>query len=574
MKNITVVQKTWPVIGIIQAVLLVIMTAFHMIFMRLANEVYHVDALIFTGISILTAAFVMTIGAGPGRLGKETILSPATWFYATLLIITYVADMMLMDYITATEGALLFNISVPYALLFAYLWMNRKPDSGDKIGLIFIIISVAIILVIQPPHLLLTVIVLSLMGTVADTTRLFIAETHRESNIANEHGNLRDKARVMGFVTFTASLAYLGLLALFSIITHEGYLGSWFIAHIPHPSLFSDPASIFAGMIFGVSVTAPIRYLLWVSAYNLKSESVTSIMAFLPALTLGMEWLISNIFSFNFNSQILEGQNGFYILLSTFCVSLGAFFQIKSKSTVDQAPMADIKKQLLRGEDRALATGYQPTARDDFEAVSATIEQCGGDSNLAARLLDVPHGALQCVWDARGQQAFHPTVAARVARNFRQNVALADPLTGLQNRLSFMNALRQILQSKKPLALLFIDLNKFKPVNDTYGHDAGDAVLKTIGQRLQQVAPPLSLVARLGGDEFVVTLQGRFIHQAEAVVKDLLASMREPILLTSDLPPVEVDAAVGTAFFPKNATSAEDLIKYADKAMYKNKGQP
>jgi len=220
-----------------------------------------------------------------------------------------------------------------------------------------------------------------------------------------------------------------------------------------------------------------------------------------------------------------------------------------------------------------LASGYQPTARDDYEAVTTTLEQCGNDTKLAARLLDVPPGALEAVLASAGRQAFHPTVAARVARNFRHNVALADPLTGLHNRLSFMNALRQLLTSKKPLALLFIDLNKFKPVNDTYGHEAGDAVLKTIGQRLQNAAPQGSLVARLGGDEFVVTLSGGAIKNATQLTQDILAAIQEPILLTSDLPPVELDAAIGKAHYPLDAKTAEDLIKQADKLMYKNKGK-
>jgi diguanylate cyclase (GGDEF)-like protein len=84
-------------------------------------------------------------------------------------------------------------------------------------------------------------------------------------------------------------------------------------------------------------------------------------------------------------------------------------------------------------------------------------------------------------------------------------------------------------------------------------------------------APQGSLVARLGGDEFVITLSGTHIKKANLITQQIIAAIREPILLTSDLPPVELDAAIGKALFPNDAKTAEDLIKHADLQMYKAK---
>jgi len=566
-------SKSWSIEGIIHGLGLLFITVVYTLYMRFAIQLFNVEPLIFTGIGLMTGAFILMIAAGPGRLGKETLYSPATWFYSLLLIITYAADMLVMQYITATESALLFNLSVPYAMFIAWVWMKRSPDMGDKIGLMFMLVSMAIVLWLQPQNLVMTIFVLALINAMADASRLFIAETHREANIANQHGAIRDKARVMGFVTFAASLTFLGALLMLAIIfggAENHLLG----LTIPSLQQFSDPETIFAGILFGITVVPLIRYFMWSSAFHLKAESVATLVAFMPGLVLVSEWLLSVLFNLEFNTAAFSGERGVWLLAATVIMCLGAAIQALSKTTtMEDKNFNDIKRKLLRGEDRALASGYQPTARDDYEAVTTTLEQCGNDTKLAARLLDVPPGALEAVLASAGRQAFHPTVAARVARNFRHNVALADPLTGLHNRLSFMNALRQLLTSKKPLALLFIDLNKFKPVNDTYGHEAGDAVLKTIGQRLQNAAPQGSLVARLGGDEFVVTLSGGAIKNATQLTQDILAAIQEPILLTSDLPPVELDAAIGKAHYPLDAKTAEDLIKQADKLMYKNKGK-
>lgn len=565
-----------PMIGIVQAVGLALCISIYNVYLRACIQLFDVQPVVTTGLFLLACAFVLTLGAGPGRLAHETLRSSATWVTGFIVIGLYLSDMFLMQYITGTEASLFSRMTVPLSLFLAWVFMQRTPGKGDWFGVPFIVLGLFALMTLQSEDLIGPLLAVAGFIAVMQTIEYFITETHREAVIAQQLGNLRDKARVIGFVTFSTSIVFMLVAFVLGVFKHDLPLPVTVVNKIPSPQDFAHPASIISALIFGGIILPVLRYFKWSATYNIKTENVFLFMAFIPVVTFLLEWLASFIPGYTFNTAAFEGQRGLWLIGITAVMTLGALisavYKIKHQAERTEE-ISDLKNQLLRGEDRALASGFQPTAPDDFAAVTATLEQCGGNTKLAARLLDVPHGALLAVQQGLGRQAFHATVAARVARNFRQNVALADPLTGLQNRLHFMQALRQQLQSGRALTLLFIDLNKFKPVNDTYGHEAGDAVLKTIGQRLQQIVPPAASLARLGGDEFVVTLPGGDIKVAQKLAEEIKSTTAEPVLLTSDLPPVELGAAIGLARYPQDASTAEDLIHLADKAMYKNKGR-
>lgn len=156
-----------------------------------------------------------------------------------------------------------------------------------------------------------------------------------------------------------------------------------------------------------------------------------------------------------------------------------------------------------------------------------------------------------------------------------ENASLAhqanhDELTGLANRTQFNEALQFAIKQAKqaPGALLFMDCNNFKMINDELGHDIGDAVLTAVAQRLRHRLRKTDLVARLGGDEFAVILTP-IRHRSEAlrIADQILISMREPIIL-QDLTQLHVSLSIGIALYPEHAQSPERLLKIADGAMY------
>ncbi len=150
-----------------------------------------------------------------------------------------------------------------------------------------------------------------------------------------------------------------------------------------------------------------------------------------------------------------------------------------------------------------------------------------------------------------------------------------DPLTGLANRRRVFEFLRQALARADRTgmygALLYIDLDGFKPINDGLGHEAGDQVLRTVAARLQELVRSADLVGRLGGDEFALLLEGMEEPDGAAVVaQKVIHSLADPILLEGHIEPVFVGASVGVVSFGGGADlpDIEALVRQADDAMY------
>ena len=156
----------------------------------------------------------------------------------------------------------------------------------------------------------------------------------------------------------------------------------------------------------------------------------------------------------------------------------------------------------------------------------------------------------------------------------REHQSLHDPLTGLGNRELFRRAAeRAVERSGEPGALVLVDLDRFKEVNDTFGHHAGDELLQVVARRLRDSLRTDDVVARLGGDEFGILLPGESDRVATV---ELLGRVRDAVAeeMTIDDVTLTVDASFGVCFFPADADTVEDLLKNADAAMYHGKHGP
>jgi diguanylate cyclase (GGDEF)-like protein/PAS domain S-box-containing protein len=151
--------------------------------------------------------------------------------------------------------------------------------------------------------------------------------------------------------------------------------------------------------------------------------------------------------------------------------------------------------------------------------------------------------------------------------------ALHDDLTDLPNRTLFMDRLEQAIlaaqRDDQSLAVLLMDLDHFKDINDTLGHHIGDILLKEIGPRIYRNLRSIDTVARMGGDEFLLLLPGSNKEQSIAISKKILASISKPFLV--DGHSLEINASIGIAIFPKHSDDPNSLIRRADVAMYEAK---
>lgn len=183
------------------------------------------------------------------------------------------------------------------------------------------------------------------------------------------------------------------------------------------------------------------------------------------------------------------------------------------------------------------------------------------------------------IYDLNG----NPFKVVKIATDISADVALAadlsraqievqhDPATGLPNRLGLRRYLRKALaKTDSELALFYLDLDHFKPINDTFGHDVGDYVLRTVAERLKAEAGEQRIAARIGGDEFVVAGCDMNREQIEDLAKRLISTVSEPIAHRDRW--LEVGLSIGIAQTPQDTLEEDELFRLADIALYRSKG--
>ncbi len=151
-----------------------------------------------------------------------------------------------------------------------------------------------------------------------------------------------------------------------------------------------------------------------------------------------------------------------------------------------------------------------------------------------------------------------------------------DTLTGLPNRLLFMDRLHQATiraaRTKKSVAIMFLDLDKFKHINDSLGHDVGDGLLIEVSARLQRQCRESDTVSRMGGDEFIFILDGIMTKKDVGIIAGkILRSMEKPVLVEKNV--IDISTSIGIALYPDDSADIDGVIKCADLALYESKKQ-
>jgi len=216
--------------------------------------------------------------------------------------------------------------------------------------------------------------------------------------------------------------------------------------------------------------------------------------------------------------------------------------------------------------------GHFVEVQRGYPVTYPSVREVAGGERRHLEVRVVPHigehddvdGCFSVITDV----TLHKLAEARI-----QRVAHHDGLTGLPNRLLFNDRIDQAVRLARrtgtQFALLYIDLDKFKPVNDTFGHAAGDELLKAVGTRIRRQVRDSDTVARMGGDEFAVLLLGIGGRaQAQAVAAKIAAALGDAIEIGSATLVAGIAGSIGIAIFPTDGTDAQALLEAADAAMY------
>jgi len=236
----------------------------------------------------------------------------------------------------------------------------------------------------------------------------------------------------------------------------------------------------------------------------------------------------------------------------------------------------------LRGEPLArflpLPEGQAPgdflrrAAEGDSREHAAQGRRSSGEGfplSLSVSQVDLPDGHLFVT-------ILHDLTEQQRAQERIYHLAHHDPLTGLDNRLSLNLRLEQLLaqtrRSRGQAAVMFLDLDHFKKINDTHGHQTGDLLLQAVADRLRDLLREVDTIARLGGDEFIVVTNGDITpEEAGAIAVRIVAALAAPFQLAGKL--IHSGTSVGVAMYPADGDNAGMLMRHADTAMYAAKSQ-
>ncbi|HEY7841834.1 MAG TPA: MHYT domain-containing protein [Gammaproteobacteria bacterium] len=273
------------------------------------------------------------------------------------------------------------------------------------------------------------------------------------------------------------------------------------------------------------------------------------------------------------------------IAIGASLAALWIAFQLRRRHSV-QAVFAKLGSAMIMGL-AIVGMHYTGMAAANFAPDSVCLAADSTSLSNAALALVIGICTISVMVITQVISSFDTYVAAHSARlasslkaanEQLRNMALHDPLTGLPNRVLLDDRLEQAIRSaardRHEFAVLFVDLDRFKPVNDAHGHKVGDELLKVVAHRLRNCLRGADTVARTGGDEFVVVLHR---IQSEAGVKDvgekILAELSRPFGIGGlDL---EISCSIGASIYPRDGIELQTLVVKADAAMYsaKNSGR-
>ena len=225
----------------------------------------------------------------------------------------------------------------------------------------------------------------------------------------------------------------------------------------------------------------------------------------------------------------------------------------------------------LRGSDRASAPAVVMMSGNGNERLVVQAMRLGVQDYLVKADItaaNLEEAILHAV------ESTHQQHLARIESQRLEELALVDPLTGTGNRNFFnirlSHAISRAGRQGEQIGLLYLDLNRFKEINDSLGHSAGDEVLYEVAQRLKATARDSDTVARLGGDEFAIIMEtGVSDSGSQCLAHRIKEALSRPIAAAGRT--VNVGISVGTAHYPQDAEDADTLIRAADAAMYEAK---
>lgn len=337
------------------------------------------------------------------------------------------------------------------------------------------------------------------------------------------------------------------------------------------PSFYEANRATILGTLYGLAILLLLVMLLALLLLVRKNRQIARASRQLSETKESLDHAQRIAHMGNWDWQISENRlfwsDGIYYLFgvhpAAFAASYEAFMEQvhpEDRSMVEEAVRATLETGAPYAIDHRIVRP-DGTIRMVHESAEVERDELGKPTRMSGTVQDVTE-----------RRQAEQTLREKDAH--LEFIAYHDALTGLPNRALLMDRLNHAVsraeRSDDRMALLFIDLDRFKTINDSLGHAVGDTVLQTVAGRLKMLVREVDTLSRLGGDEFVVLLETISDGREAALVAEKIIHALEKVLVVGNYP-LHISASIGISLYPEDGKDAETLMKHADAAMYKAK---
>ena len=515
---------------------------------KYAIEQYGAHPLIFLCFGSLFSSLFLLLFAGRGTLALKSIRTLDTWVFSFLNLAALSFGLSLLVYVSALQGSILIRLT-SFACFVIAVIMGQSTNRREFFFSMVAFSGIALLFVnLDLPKEQKAIALLLLVGaSLCQALRQLLSEFHK-TNIQAK--STRESARVAGVVSSVSALILLFCLLFISI--YQKAFDVVVLQSAPKLVDFFNLGTIICAFVFVGIFSAGSKYCEFYAAKKISAKYLSAMIALMPMFVLIYEFLFNFALSKPIVLDKIDVISLALLVLGNLGIATLAILEMK------RGKETELREKYIVASDENVKYAIElikSTMSFTHNDIKETIRLLGIDESVIVDLLALEDGETSSL----SKLQFHT-----INKNYYLGVSTKDSLTKINNRGALEQKVKDILYRKEKFSLCFIDLDKFKPINDIYGHDVGDEVLKHVADLMLSINPK-GINGRNGGDEFIMIC---FDNNIESKV-DKFREQLSKVFAVNDIS-IKINASIGIAK-SDGKMLLDELIKLADEKMYDDK---
>lgn len=520
-----------------------------------SSQVLGINPVVYVSTIFLSCSIILLLYAGPGLHATSVLRSFQAWGYGFSLILSFIASFGLFSQVTPAEGELLQMFTAILSVIVGWVFFNRVPNVLQVLGMGMILIGIYLVCNNLPIEKLALVVLLIIVLGIFQSCRSFIGE-YFHYVFSTDKNTVKDNMRLIGFTFF--SIGFFLLLIFLPISYLQTITNTTIHPIIPDLKDFQYFKGIVTGILVGILVIVPARFLEFNSLAKLKTENYLALGAIGPFATMFWQRITQPFTGLNLTEFTSDD------IIAACFITAGGLTMVISK-TIFKARDKDILNEYM--DYISQNTNH---IEDTHSIALNTLKFYDSNKSEASDILNIPILVLEEM--IKGEKSVKNKYLKQITRIYRKEIVTKDTLTKLNNRMALQEVFAKIDRQDKDYTIIYMDLNKFKSINDTFGHEYGDETLQVISNRIKDFEDGKTKAFRLGGDEFLIVTKVTKEKSINKLTNSLKTEICRPFVLSKIDMVVNVGVSIGVAIsrhYPD--LKPKELLTIADESMYKEK---